>query len=83
MKQKILALLLALAVVASLCAVSAMAEDAIPESPASAGAPAEKSPAEGLPEGGEDPAEGEAVPPEGGEAADPEATEELDRKSVV
>ena len=33
MKQKILALLLALAVVASLCAVSAMAEDAIPESP--------------------------------------------------
>ena len=77
MKQKILALLLALAVVASLCAVSAMAEDAIPESPASAGAPAEKSPAEGLPEGGEDPAEGEAVPPEGGEAADPEATEEL------
>lgn len=71
MKQRILALLLALTVAASICAVSAMAEDTAPESPAPSG---EES--AGRSEAGERPSEAGPLPAEDEAAAAPETEEE-------
>lgn len=71
MKQRILVLLLALAAAASLCAVSAMAEDSPADAPAASAegeAPAEVSPAdETAPAGDGTAGDGEAGAPETGE----------------